>query len=583
MNNRQKLVQQQFLNNEEQVIKRLNTVYSQALKDVKDKINGLKFDIGRLQAEYDWMDPNDPEKAKVKSMIQSKIYQKNYQEQLHKQLDGILNQMQTKQYLTVSDYLDGCYTDGFIGTIFDVHGQGVPIITPIDQESMVRAVQLDSKISKGLYTRLGEDVNLLKRKIIAQVSRGISTGMTFAQVAKGLSDYTRIGFNNAVRIARTEGHRIQCQAGMDAMTAAKKKGADVVKQWDATLDGRTRESHQAVDGEIRELDKPFSNGLNYPGDPSGGAAEVVNCRCAILQRARAAMDEDELQTLKDRAAYFGLDKSDQFDDFKKNYLKALTNTGKDDKIPLQKFTPAKTIKEAESFAKSMGFECSYKGVDLQVANEMNAAFQRGMQYCPKIKERMRVVGSAQQRNKAFKAELESYYLDKFKKDYPGRPESWYKTYAKRYASKAVGRVDSYTYAFASNVRGVSITGIPEKYTGIVVNNAWGGDHTKFLDALINDVRTKWHPEGTGTIASVFDHEIAHQIDYAVDLRNNTDMVKLWRSLSKTDIETGLSRYGAKNIAEFIAEGYAEYCNNPNPRAIAQKIGGIIEQAVKKHG
>lgn len=324
MNNRQKLVQQQFLNDEEKVIKRLDTVYKLSLKDVKDKIQNLQFDIDKLQAEYDWLDPDDPAKAKIKSKIQSKIYQKQYQEQLHKQLDGIVNQIKDKQYLTVSDYLDGCYTDGFIGTIFDAHGQGVPIITPIDQQAMVRAVQLDSKISKGLYARLGEDVDLLKRKITAQVSRGISTGMSYAQVAKQLSDASRVGYNNAVRIARTEGHRIQTTASMDAMEAAKEKGADVVKQWDATLDSRTRESHAQVDGEIRELDKPFSNGLMYPGDPRGGAGEVVNCRCAILQRARWAIDEDELKTLQDRAAYYGLDKSEQFDDFKKKYLKATT-------------------------------------------------------------------------------------------------------------------------------------------------------------------------------------------------------------------------------------------------------------------
>ena len=249
-----------------------------------------------------------------------------------------MNQMQTSQFATVSEYLDTCYTDGFIGTIFDAHGQGVPILAPIDQEAMVRAVQLESKISKGLYTRLGKDVNLLKAKITAQVSRGIASGMTYAQVAKQLENQSRIGFNRAVRIARTEGHRIQTTATMDAMTAAKEKGADVLKQWDATLDNRTRESHQAVDGEIRELDKPFSNGLMFAGDPSGRPEEVINCRCAVLQRARWALGEDELQTLKDRAAYYGLDKSKEFDDFKKKYLnatnseKVLTNSGKSDKI-----------------------------------------------------------------------------------------------------------------------------------------------------------------------------------------------------------------------------------------------------------
>lgn len=34
------------------------------------------------------------------------------------------------------------------------------------------------------------------------------------------------------------------------------------------------------------------------------------------------MDEEELQILKDRAEYFGLDKSDSFEEFKKKYLKS---------------------------------------------------------------------------------------------------------------------------------------------------------------------------------------------------------------------------------------------------------------------
>ena len=291
MNRRQKLVQQQFLNSEEKVIKRLDQVYKQSLKDITDKVAHLEFTIGKLQEEYDWMDPTDPKAVEVKSKIQSKIYQKKYQEQLKQQVEGIVDKMQVSQFATVSRYLDGCYTDGYIGTFFDLHGQGIPFSVPINQEAMVRAVQLDSKISKGLYTRLGEDVSLLKRKITAQVSRGISTGMSLTDVAIQLKNSSNIGYNNAIRIARTEGHRIQTTATMDACYKAKERGADVVKQWDATLDSKTRESHVAVDHEIRELDKPFSNGLMFPSDPSGSAAEVINCRCALLQRARWALED----------------------------------------------------------------------------------------------------------------------------------------------------------------------------------------------------------------------------------------------------------------------------------------------------
>ena len=105
---------------------------------------------------------------------------------------------------------------------------------------------------------------------------------------------------------------------------AKAKGADVVKQWDATMDGATRPTHRRLDGQIREVEERFSmdgKTAMYPGG-FGDPAEDCNCRCVALTRARKALDESELQTLKERAAFFGLDKTEDFEDFKKKYLKA---------------------------------------------------------------------------------------------------------------------------------------------------------------------------------------------------------------------------------------------------------------------
>lgn len=308
MNRRQKLIQAQFLNDEEEVIKRLKQVYDQSMKDINGKIAVLDSSIAQLQDAYNGIDDDDigdlarailgskknftPEEAKetLQSMIQSKVYQKKYQEGLQKQVGDVLEKMHQQQFKTVSEYLELCYENGFVGTIFDLQGQGIPMCFPINQEAMVRVVQLDSKISKGLYTRLGEDIALLKKRITAEVSRGVSTGMSYQQVAQQLAGKTTIGYTNAIRIARTEGHRVQVQSTMDACYKAKDMGADVVKQWDATLDARTRDSHARIDGEIREMDEKFSNGLMFPGDPNGAAAEVINCRCALLQRASWALD-----------------------------------------------------------------------------------------------------------------------------------------------------------------------------------------------------------------------------------------------------------------------------------------------------
>ena len=332
MNNRQKETQQHFLNSEKEVMKQLENSYNQSLKTINDKISKLQFDIDGLNEVYDWLDDGDPEKIKIKSQIQSKIYQKRYQQALQGQVDDILDKLHTQNYTAVNAYLSGCYNDGYIATMYDLHGQGIPLIMPIDQESVVKAVQLDSKISTTLYTRMGENVDALKKSIAAEVSRGIVTGATYAQVAQQIKlkmtgTYNTKGgaYGRALTIARTEGHRIQVQAGMDACIKAKEMGCDVVKQWDSTLDGKTRPSHRAVDGEIRELEKPFSNNLMFPGDSKGKAGEVVNCRCALLQRAKWALDEDELQTLKERAEYYGLDKAENFEDFKEKYLKATGN------------------------------------------------------------------------------------------------------------------------------------------------------------------------------------------------------------------------------------------------------------------
>lgn len=304
------------LSAEEKELKHLKAIYKKAAEDIAKKIEISNGKISVLLANWD--DLTDEEK----SIYQSQIYQRDFQKSLQKQIDGFLTDLNSKQYKSIDDYMNKSYETGYIGSLYDLHGQGIPLIMPIDQKQVVKAVYTDSKISKKLYEKLGEDVAFLKKRIANNLSRGIATADSYSHIARNIAADSNVGFNRAMRIARTESHRIQAQSAFDAQHKAKEKGADVVKQWDAALDKRTRESHARVDGEIRELDEKFSNGLMYPGDSKGGAAEVVNCRCALLQRAKWALDEEELEELKKRAEYYGLDKTENFEDFKSKYLKA---------------------------------------------------------------------------------------------------------------------------------------------------------------------------------------------------------------------------------------------------------------------
>lgn len=236
-----------------------------------------------------------------------------------------MDSLNGKQFEDISEYLTKSYENGFIGTMYDLQGQGIPLMFPIDQEQVVRALKTNSKLSKGLWGSLYDRNSALQNKLRAELSRGISQGLSYAQIAKRVSDQLGISYNNVVRIARTESHRITNEAAMDAQYKARHAGADVVKQWDATLDKRTRPHHAQLDGQIRKIDEPFevaSRTAMYPGG-FGVASEDINCRCAVLQRARWALDEEELETLKERAAAFGLDKADSFEEYKEKYLQSV--------------------------------------------------------------------------------------------------------------------------------------------------------------------------------------------------------------------------------------------------------------------
>lgn len=298
----EKEIIQAQLDKEEAVLKELEKEYQAALSQINEKIMMLQSD----------------------ELTQSRIYQIQYQKALKGQVEAILEKLHADEYSTIQQYVSDSYTDAFVGTMYSFHKQKVPIILPIDKNAAVKAILTDSKISESMYEHLGINVKFMKKRIPQEITRGISAGLSYPEIIRNLKEATKAPLANAKNIVRTEGHRIQQASAEDARQGAKAKGADVVKQWDATLDGDTRPVHKALDGQIREPHEPFEYGNKkpmFPGD-FGNPADDCNCRCVALTRARWALDEDELKTMQERAAFFGLDKSDSFEEFKEKYLKA---------------------------------------------------------------------------------------------------------------------------------------------------------------------------------------------------------------------------------------------------------------------
>ena len=127
------------------------------------------------------------------------------------------------------------------------------------------------------------DLAYNKSQINGAIESAIIQGKSIDHISDDLQKRMEsVNRSSAIRTARTATTCAQNAGNLDSFYKAQEMGIATEKQWVCTQDDRTRESHLELDGEHVPLDEEFSNGLQYPGDPSGDPSEVYNCRCTMI-------------------------------------------------------------------------------------------------------------------------------------------------------------------------------------------------------------------------------------------------------------------------------------------------------------
>ena len=142
----------------------------------------------------------------------------------------------------------------------------------------------------------GIDLAWGKQQITAAVTSGILQGKSVGKIASDLQKrIPEMNRSSAVRAARTAVTGAQNGGRMDSYQAAADMGIKVRKRWIATKDGRTRHSHQKLDGQTVDWDEPFSSELGkirFPGDPQAKPGNVYNCRCTMRTVEKPGMEAE---------------------------------------------------------------------------------------------------------------------------------------------------------------------------------------------------------------------------------------------------------------------------------------------------
>ena len=139
---------------------------------------------------------------------------------------------------------------------------------------------LNDSISSVLTIRLEKlvDINATIRKQLSKrIGEGIQQGSSIAQITDQILGVYDMATVRAFTIARTE----TVGAVNNGSVAYYNEAGVNQKEWVTAGDEHVRETHRQLNGDVIRLNQKFDNGLEYPGDQTGDAAEVINCRCTI--------------------------------------------------------------------------------------------------------------------------------------------------------------------------------------------------------------------------------------------------------------------------------------------------------------
>ena len=358
-------------------------------------------------------------------------------------------------------------------------------------------------------------------------------------------------------------------------------------QYRTANDERVREEHQRLHNITLPVSDPFWDSFTPPNG--------WNCRCSVVQVRKGRYPESDSQQAvgigeeitdepKKRIFRFNPGKELKVFPDKHPYNKA-PQKAKEQILQLAKERfSAKTIEEAEQqFRDVLGINCrldGFKKKDIAQVKDIFDCVERHFRDFPELKSKIKFVGSMTGRVNLL---AEAKYKE-LKPLYPNALDSAIRDAAKKWARKVAYLKDCYAYSSEGC----------EQYgaNGLVFNTAWAGD--KIVESLKRDVQYKFHPIACDTVKAVFDHELGHKIDALLGLRKDAEFLKIFREAvvhGEQYIIDNLSHYAYDSRrmrksnytpeAEFIAEAWSEYLNNPQAREIATAVGKLIEKKCGK--
>jgi hypothetical protein len=275
---------QEMKKNEEERLKELAKAQKRVEKDLLFAYRAALYEIRLILASLE---------ARYGELTQQEMNRYNRMKNLSKQINDVTKRLNDNKTEVINKGLSNQYEESYYRSAHDIEQEinafaGYALLSATAVEI---AVQLPiDKLT--LNERLRKHRTAVTKLIRDELTLGFIKGESFQQISKRIKGVLENDAKKAIRVARTEGHRIQETANFDAANFADEQGVNIRKIWLSTLDHRTRDAHQELDMVEKGMNEDFVSKAGGKGKHPGqlnNAADDVNCRCRLIKKVNGIL------------------------------------------------------------------------------------------------------------------------------------------------------------------------------------------------------------------------------------------------------------------------------------------------------
>ena len=285
----------------EKMERQIDRVYSQASSEVQAKLDDYmrRFEV-KDEIKRDLLAKGEITEAEYKQWRTGQILIGQRWEEMQTVLATDYTKANLISASIINDHTPEAYAIGMNYGTFQVEVGSLlnTSFTLYDRYTVERLMRSKPDLLPKAKIDIPKDLRWNKQKINSAITQGVLQGEDIRKVSKRLQSVTDMNRHSAVRNARTMMTSAENGGRFDSYIRADDMGISMEKQWLASLDGRTRHSHAAQDGEHVPIREEFTNGLMFPADPDGDPREVYNCRCtmvAVLEETDPSVNPNEVE------------------------------------------------------------------------------------------------------------------------------------------------------------------------------------------------------------------------------------------------------------------------------------------------